>query len=132
MNALSLERVSFENEGMLGSFKARIGSQIKQRQLPQPVLEPSEIVLAADADFLDDFLIKVVEQFLPRVAAFIVDLAFQFALELVELKLDLFRRPAFLIYTDNPLLEIHTRFDRSQNFVAGAEDSVEETKFLVQ
>src|SRR6266480_213306 len=80
--ALSLERVSFENEGMLGRFKTRIGSQIKPCQLPQPILEPSEIVFTTDTNLFDDLLVKVVEQLLPCVAAFVVDLAFQFVLEL--------------------------------------------------
>src|SRR5438309_9497119 len=132
VDALSLERVSFENEGMLGGFKTSIRSQIEPRQLPEPVLEPSEIVFNADTNLVDDLLVKVVEQLLPRVAAFVVDLAFQFVLELIELKLDLFRRPALLIDADNPLLKIHARLDRAQHFVTGAEDSVKETKLLVQ
>lgn len=74
---------------MIGHLESSIGSQVKPGQFPQPVLEPSEVILAIDTDFFHHLLIEVVKEFRPSVAAFVVNLRFQFALELVELYLNL-------------------------------------------
>ena len=112
--------------------EAGVGSQVKPRQLPEPVLEAVRDSPRSDAHLLDDFLIEVVEQLLPGVAGLSAISRFQFVLELVELELDLLRRAALLVDGGDALLEVHAGLDGPEHFVAGAEDAVEEAELLVE
>lgn len=52
--------------------------------------------------------------------------------EAPQAAVELLERAAFLVDPRDALLEIHARFDRTEDFIAGAEDAVEKTELLVQ
>jgi hypothetical protein len=56
----------------------------------------------------------------------------QLTLQFVKRGRDLLRSPALLVDRGDPLLEINTGLDSSQDFVAGAKYSFEKLKLLVQ
>ncbi len=102
------------------------------REAPQALVEAVEHVLALDADLLDDLLVEVVEQLLAGIALAKRDLVPELALELVELELDLLRRPALRVDRRDALLEVDAGLDRAQHLVAGAEHAAEEPELLVE
>ena len=98
------------------------------RELHQQALEEIEVglgVLVPNFQLLPHFVIEVLQQLLTRAGDRLVDLEVQFKLKLVEGNLDLVGSPAALVDRRDALLEIHARFDRTQDFVARTEHALE-------
>jgi hypothetical protein len=66
-------------------------------------LEALKRLPAGDADAINNFLVKVIAELLARVAARLSNLRFKLLLDLIELKLNLFGRPAPLVNGNDAL-----------------------------
>src|ERR1700687_1765641 len=132
VNALSFERVSLQHERVPALVKARVGTEIEARYLPEPLFKAIKVIPAADADLFDNFLVEIVQELLPRRFSFVVNFRLKIVLELVKFEADLLRGSALLINRDDALLEVHARFNRAQHLVAGPEHAVEQAELFVK
>src|SRR3989344_3151705 len=132
VNSLAGKGITLQHEAVPSLLETGIRREQMPRKFPEPFLEAVQVVPALDAHLLHHFLVEVVEQLLAGILLLLTDLCFQFMLELVELKLNLFRCTTFLVYRSNALLEIHARFHGAQYLIAGAEYAIEQAEFLIQ
>ena len=107
MNGLSWERVSLQREAILPFLKACIGCEQVLCEPPEPLLEAVQIIAALNAHFLHHVLVEIVEQLVAGVPLPLRNFSFQITLERVELKLNLFWRPALLVDGGDAFLKVH-------------------------
>ncbi len=62
IDVVAIEWAAFQYKAVPTRFKPGIRGEVEPCNLPQPFLKAVEIVVATDADTLDDFLIEVVEE----------------------------------------------------------------------
>jgi len=55
---------------------------------------------------------------------------FKLLLELIELELNLFGRPALLVDGDDALFKVHARLDSTDNLIAGSEHPVKQLELF--
>src|SRR6266567_5168711 len=87
---------------------------------------------AAGLQDRDDPLVHVFEQAAPSVEHLLADLLLQLGLEGIERRIDLGLGARILDDFQDALLDVNAALDRAEYFVAGAEDALEQPKFLAQ
>ena len=133
VDGLAREGIGVQRERVLPVvFEIRIVMQNMASEMPEALVEAVKGVAGLDANFFDNVLIEVVEEFFAGVALLGVDLFFQVVLKLIKLELDLFSRATLLIDVGDALLEVHAGFDSAEHLVAGAEYTAEERELLVE
>ncbi len=132
MNRFAREGVGAKREAVPRFAEVGIVREDVACDCPELLVEAIKGVKTRHPYLLDNLLIEVIEELLARVALAECDLFPELVLQFIELKLDLLWSPALLVDISDAAFEVNPRLDRAKNFVAGAENTVEQLELLLK
>ena len=110
-------------------------AQHEMGERPEPLTYAVQLILGviqSDAQPLVYVIVEVFQQGSTGISQPCADLGIHFGLKGAESGVDFLGRAAGLVDRENPLLEVHARFDGAEDFIRCAKDAIEEVELFRQ